>query len=862
MIPRSAQLSRMCLACRLGMPPRPIAFPAGFPSSLSRRPQRRLASDFSVQSKERIEALISGALDESSFKPKGKDATKRHPRRGPKGRPRGKVVRHWAQGDIAPARRDTQVGQLIDDAGHGHDFASAHMEKEVLPEMAQEGDEPASLHPGREKNLRGRTRRHDLLQRQSLGVNALGKPVEAIILTNPNRLKRTRKPRPLIEDEPAGPALPLTLESVFPQYTDYSDEVLENIEEIRPKDTTVVRRKDFDKLMKRLVDGFTHEQLATYFSNGTWNGARNVDNKPSYPWILEQSPWTAAEAEQNPWENLTPKERRAMLILSAKWKLEIQEHIEGLGGMVLWLKPHVFKLITHSSTGLIQRLSNDFLNRSKNERISTHLEECRLGIYTGKPNVTTILSRLDEVVQTIKSQTVSVEQIDSENLTEPVLDELGSITKTTLHYHAKSATLTVSWLAESAPSPGQVEGPADIVLRLLLGRATVPDTTRLHVVSGTTPSKSNAGHFLIYQREKRGMSWRDKLRQWYRYVDPLGKAVDTVKPTVDLADKIALPKRKAGRSSDERTEVVATFGHVLHTKPSIRSASSGSSSSSSARRVLSTCIPHPAALTLVTADAQVPSTRKTAIVLHFAPDMTTASSSASARRGAFPLVRLHIPVNPSDDLSNFSFPEAAVLEATIPQHQADILLPGESVDVRLTQTRLLPLNSKSQPSLQDFLHASQFNLLQGQLHTPSRTTFSIPNHWSSPSSSSSSPRRKQDKTSTTNTPYLFTGLEIHQTIAVEWHGHTLQYSSIEAGHHAGQQQKLSLIAGAPHDTPDPMAKPLTGDQLATFLTLVGETASGVHFPWDHGYKLMHETPHGRPTRDPPVEQAQAEPSTQ
>ncbi|KAG5922230.1 hypothetical protein E4U42_005542 [Claviceps africana] len=509
-----------------------------------------------------------------------------------------------------------------------------------------------------------------------------------------------------------------------------------------------------------------------------------------------------------------------------------------------------------SSGGIIERLSNDFLNRSKNERISTHLEECRLGIYTGKPTVTTILSRLDEIVQTIKTETISVEQIESENLIGPVLDELGNITKTALQYEAKSATLNVSWLAESAPSPGQVESPADIVLRLLLGRATAPHSTEFHVVSGTKPSKSNDSHFVIYQREKRGMSWRDKLRQWYRHVNPVGKAVDTEKPTVDFADEIALPRRKAGlSSSDERTEVVATFGHVLHAKPSIRGAKS---SSSSARRVLSPCIPHPAALSLVTADAQVPSTRKTAIVLHFAPDVTAAAaaSSASPRRGASPLVRLHIPVNPSADLSDFTFPDAAVLEATVPRHQADILLPGESVDVRLTQTRLLPLHCQSQPSLQDFLRASQFNLLQGRLHTPSRTTFSIPNHWSSPPSSR---RGKQDKTSTTDTPYLFTGLEIHQTIAVEWHGHTLQYSSIEAGHHAGQQQTLSLIAGPP-DNPDP--KPPTRDQLSTFLALVGETASGVHFPWDHGHKLMHKTSQGpirdTPHPDTPSEQAQAE----
>ncbi|KAG5922231.1 hypothetical protein E4U42_005543 [Claviceps africana] len=366
MIPRSAQLSRTCLACRLGMPPRPIAFLTRFPSSLSRRPQRRLASNFTVQSKERVEALISGTLDDFSSDSKGKGAKRRNSHRGPKGRPRGKFGRRLPQGDVAPTRRDTGVGQVIRDAEPDGvsareendtlplDGVSAREENDIPPETAQEGDEAASLHPDGEKDVRRATFRHSLLRRESLGVNALGKPIEALILKNPNRLRRARKPKPLIEDEPAGPAPPLTWESVLPQNlddSDYSDEVWRNIEDIRPQDT-ILRRRDFDKLMKYLLDGFTYGQLVTYFSHGTWDDTRNVENGPSYPWILEQSPWTAAEPELILAKDLTAKERRAMMILRAKWKLEIQEHIEGLGGRVLWLKPTVFKLITRSSNSV------------------------------------------------------------------------------------------------------------------------------------------------------------------------------------------------------------------------------------------------------------------------------------------------------------------------------------------------------------------------------------------------------------------------------------------------------------------------------------------------------------------------------
>lgn len=334
------------------MAQRPIAFLARFPSSLSRRPQRRFASDFSIQSKERIEALISGKLDETAFKSKdkhAKHATRRNPRRWPpKGRPRGKPVQELAEWGIEPMRQDTNVEQSYKNTRHD----VAHPDKNsnyILPEIVQDGDDATSLPSDHKRNVREKTFRHDLVVRRSLGMNALGKPAEAIILKNPNKMKRTRKPKPLIEDEPAGPAPPLDWQSVLSQDSEISDQVWRNIEEIRPQDTTILRRRDFDKLMKRLLDGFTYEQLVTYFNNGTWDDARTVDNKPSYPWILEQSPWTAAEAEPSQWKNLTSKERRAVLILSAKWKLEIQEHIEGPGGRVLWLNPNVFKLITRWS---------------------------------------------------------------------------------------------------------------------------------------------------------------------------------------------------------------------------------------------------------------------------------------------------------------------------------------------------------------------------------------------------------------------------------------------------------------------------------------------------------------------------------
>ncbi|KAG6117751.1 hypothetical protein E4U14_007531 [Claviceps sp. LM454 group G7] len=854
MLPRSAQVSRMCLACRLGMAQRPIAFHARLPSTFSTPSQRRLASDTTIYSKERMQALIAGLDDPSSSEVTEKHTTKGKSRqRAPKGRSRGRgrtgdTVEESAEWDVEPSNQDKKAAQHFKQAWHETEPISSDNDDIGPPNTVHEGHEGhegASLRPHRKRDHRKKPTRRRLIELESIGINALGKPVEVLVLDDPNKLVRPFRVLPTMEDE-TGPGLPLDPQTVYTsENTSFSDEVLQNFEEFKPQEK-IVRKIEFENLMSRLVDSFTASQLAAYLNEGTWDYAPDVDSEPSFPWILKKSLWKSNEPDPLRWSDLTPKQQRAATIMTGKWGLEIQEQVEGLGGSVFWLKPNVFQLITQSSSGIIERLSNDFLDTSKNERISTHLEECRIGIYTGRPNVPTVLSRLDEIAGSIKSQTISVQQIKQENLTKLVLDELAAITETVLQYDADNATLDVSWLPTNSLVSGaeQVEGPADVVFRLLVGRQAVPHTTRLLAMSETEPSVSKDSLFLNYRRGRRGMSWRDKLRQWYRCVNPVGKAVDTETSTLKFAKKVTLPQPKPEAvSPGERAEVVATFGHILLAKPTIQAAKTGNR----ARRVLSTRIPHPAALTAAT-DAEVSSSQKTTIVLHFTSDITaTATTSTNSPKGAvIPQVRLHVPVDSSSNLSNFSVPDTAALEAIIPWHQSDILLPEESVDVRLNHTRILPLNSKEQPSLQEFLQASHFNLLQGQLHTPSRTIFSIPNKWlsfsssSSSSSSSSTTTKQEHMDETTDKPYMFAGLEIQQTVSTEWHGHTLQYSSIEAGQHAGQQQSLSLIAGPPPASNSPGL--LTQDQLASFLTLVAQTAFGVHFPWDQGHMLMREKP--------------------
>lgn len=344
MISRTSQLQRICLACRLGLAPRP-----GFPSRS--RPgyvsshRQRYSSDFSPQNKERIEALISGALDDIESESKKKHGPGHRGSRGGKHR-RTASPDEPAEWELEP---ELQEKESLDSESNPAIIPEDSLESASVSELTSElNDQQQS----QGRRLPARIFRHDLLNHQNLGVDALGKPVEALIIKNPNKMRSSKRQIPVLEEEMAATGMPLEWQSVLPneETTEaaFSNEVMQNIEELRPKDTGILKRRDIDKLIDGLVDGFTREQLVTYVNRGKWDGAFQEDNSPSYSWVLKQSPWVAAQS--NHWELLKPKQQQAVLILTGMWKLEVQEQIEGLGRTIVWIQQDVLQLIASKNS--------------------------------------------------------------------------------------------------------------------------------------------------------------------------------------------------------------------------------------------------------------------------------------------------------------------------------------------------------------------------------------------------------------------------------------------------------------------------------------------------------------------------------
>ncbi len=383
------------------------------------------------------------------------------------------------------------------------------------------------------------------------------------------------------------------------------------------------------------------------------------------------------------------------------------------------------------------------------------------------------------------------------------------------------------WIADTdrpKPSSAEVdasitpEGPVDIVWRLLMAAQTVHEAEgdlSSRMITRTGRGKKPRGAVYIdYHREERSKSWRDKLRSWTRYIDAVAKPDERKLQPLQLATRVELAQLPPPSMPDAATKVsdvtVATFGHVLHPPDAAKGSSTKTADKS--RRILSPVIPHPAALTTLSAGDE-PVTQSTAIILNFSPDTTQQAGTAADGTG-LPRVRLTLPVDETTDLSNFDFPPHSTLHAVTTQRIQDLLLPTESVDVRLTQQQLASL-ATDQPALKQFLAASEFDLLEGRLRTPSRIAFALPG-----------------ADTDADVPYLFMGLEVHQAVETRLAGHAIRYESIEAGQHGGQRQQLSLHRAR-------RAYGSTGDGDG-FLQLVEDVAAGNVFSWNDGPALMQQ----------------------
>lgn len=363
--------------------------------------QRCYSSDPVIHSKESVEALISGRISTKEFHKSLQKASKKPSRRGSFRRGKGASNRRRNRDEeipdwgLATAPNDANVkieakAEVVQELIKGKETSERASEPQEAQEeeeeeaqdalakaLAEEADrleqaeaeakyEPTasdvillSTEFDQVKSEEGMIKpkpsfQDERIQSRSVSVAALGKQIEAIMLKNPNEMKRPKRPARRIQDKAAEAKVKLDAERdlMMEEVEESNEEALEaalkHIGDLRPVDRTILPMKDFDALANTLLDGFKSSQLTRYYNRERLTAHnQGLQKPPSYSWVDNLSPWEPAKPDH--WGPLRPKQRQVILIMQTIWNLEVKEQVEGLGRTLVWLEPRIFQLIARKS---------------------------------------------------------------------------------------------------------------------------------------------------------------------------------------------------------------------------------------------------------------------------------------------------------------------------------------------------------------------------------------------------------------------------------------------------------------------------------------------------------------------------------
>ncbi|KAM0417285.1 hypothetical protein ACHAPT_012726 [Fusarium lateritium] len=891
MISRAARVPRICLACRFGLTQRSavLGFRAA-PIAHSLGQRRRYTSEIGKTGDGKIEGFITGANTPSETKSKKEESSERTESATKQEETASELKdssKTETTSDATPAPQDNKNAEPTTNTQFEPPSIELPLEKSIDPVQEtrdgtlDQASTPASrLDPSEEKPdssteqsadssedvmfeiptlpeleptaLPTKRFRHDLVHDASLGVSALGVPADAIIINNPNQLRRSKKAPTVVDSQPVQPPSEVDWQYLDPEEKGEDpsvDEICLNIDEFRP-DVRLLRDTDIEQLTATLCDGFTADQLKEYIRLRP-DEAADYPDIANYSWIVEQVPWSPSP----PRVRGQGKLGYAQKIIFDKWKIE--EYVDVVGKLIVEMDPKLFVFLTFDSERIVRELRKDFLV-GEEERMTLVRKQHHIHISARKATAYGILARLDQILQPIQTRMIPIQNHVLQVSFQPAeLKVLGDITKTSLQLVKEDdgEKLRVSWLPDPQENMAEskTEDPADVVLRLILGRPSTRANMHLECLPWPLTRAVPRSYFVDMERQVKALTWREKLVQWRRIVFPIKKTPrgDQVRQTlVGMVNAASLPEY-GQELYGWRNVTTATFGHIIHSRTG---ASQGSAQkkpppiqkrskkphkvqpspwhcdpsehhvpiSTLARksRTFSPLVPHPASFSALRPEDDKPLTQSTTIILNLAP---YADRSATNKKG--PPIRIRLPVTPEADLTNFSIPKDASAHGVVTWHTNDLMLPGKSVDVRFQHERILPLDISQSDGLKSFLDQSEFNLLQGHLRTPSQVNIKVPIQWFNPATRVDGGLEVR---------YAFRGLEIHQTTEMPWRGHTLRYSSIEAGQHGGQRQELTLQAGSSAGE----NVSLRADERDNFLRLVDEMAAGRCFSWAEGHESI------------------------
>lgn len=190
--------------------------------------------------------------------------------------------------------------------------------------------------------------RHALVHDESLGVSALGVPADAIIINNPNQIRRSKKAPTVVKSQPVQPPSELDWNRLTPSEEEGElspEEVYRNIDELRP-DTNFLRGSEIEKLTEVLRNGFTTDQLKEYSRLRKGKGKADAvpKNDIGYAWVVKHYPWVP----QTKTDVRGGQDKLASVqkVIYDTWKIQSQKEMDDVGTVMVQMQAAFFQFLT------------------------------------------------------------------------------------------------------------------------------------------------------------------------------------------------------------------------------------------------------------------------------------------------------------------------------------------------------------------------------------------------------------------------------------------------------------------------------------------------------------------------------------
>ncbi|KAK8102875.1 hypothetical protein PG984_016021 [Apiospora sp. TS-2023a] len=569
---------------------------------------------------------------------------------------------------------------------------------------------------------------------------------------------------------------------------------------------------------------------------------------PRYPWIREISPWVRLNSDEVAAgglpeyadqhlhgyisEKASVKEVLALRIMRECWGLHIEELMGGLGQVEITVRKLEFSMLMRGTRRFLKLLTDLFLDRGESMEVFTKRHTIRF--VSTRPKAEVLIHELDVMLQNLVTRHFPVSKIAGEHdlIDDVLLEEVGRISNTYVKQSQSTKKIAVTWIETRGrkvkESEYDVEDLRHVVLRLLL-TALQPEAALVRLYEPKQLPEDFTGRFLVdeYNREK--WSWKDKLGRVLEGATDLdeSKIAELKEAEIEVqAPPRRYPHQPVRWSPEVHTATSAVFGHVLLDAMGLPAEALISERDqtrlglSSYPHIFSPIVPHPMQLAALHGGAQ-PDGRgddepyfsvEHTILIRLMPSPVV--NPAIDLRQPGPPLELRLALTDSND------PEITgvhSLRAIVETHVHDAMLPSAPVDARVLQRRIATLQGHPEDlaawqPLQSFLGRARLDIAYGKLEMPSQQRFQIPARLfykshppaiSKPISPKKQAKREKldqklesklpaDKNEPVSIPYDFMGLELHRAVSVPYEGHTLTYTSIEAGQGGGRRAELTL----------------------------------------------------------------------